>query len=119
MRLIDVDAVSSSDMLIAMADYTQEDIDKADILRGAVYGMQRLLNAQPTVDLWHYPSKGEYPTEGEPVCALVYGFDKPMIVRWYKYDNEKLYWQDCWDYCLYKADEVRCWQYIIPPKEEA
>lgn len=73
------------------------------------------IDAQPTVDLWHYPSKGEYPKENESVCASVYGFDKPMIVRWCKDEKDELCWQDCWDCCLYNADEVRCWQYIIPP----
>ena len=64
---------------------------------------------------WYYHSNGEYPTENEPVCALVYGFDKPMIVRWCKDEKDELCWQDCWDYCLYNADEIRCWKYIIPP----
>ena len=88
------------------------------IMKGYEQGFNDKRQEAIRAERWHYPSKGEYPKENEPVCALVYGFDKPMIVRWYKDDNEDLCWQDCWDYCLYKADEIRCWQYIVPPQEE-
>ena len=63
MRLIDVGEVSPSDMLIAIADYVGDTKKKTVMCRRAVQGVQRLLDIQPTIDQWHYPSKGEYPTE--------------------------------------------------------
>lgn len=69
--------------------------------------IERLIDAQPTVDPWHYPSKGEYPTDGEQV-----------FVAW---TSEGSYDVVKFRHCLWgmKLSPPYAWQNIIAPKEEA
>ena len=55
---------------------------------------------------WHYPSKGEYPTDGEQV-----------FVAW---TSEGSYDVVKFRHCLWgmKLSPPYAWQYIEPPKEE-
>lgn len=64
-------------------------------------------------DRWHYPSKGEYPTEGEDVVALVKA-GKKMLKGIGVYINQE--WairhrEEMW------LIEPYAWQCIVPPKE--
>ena len=70
----------------------------------------------PTVDLWHYPSKGELPdkdveclvrtTSGNNFIAMIDSSDNCWCTG--EFFSESL-----------RDDCVECWQYITPPKEEA
>ena len=65
----------------------------------------------PTVDLWHYPSKGELPDkDGEYLAAFKTngGFIINDVVK-YRVDRG-------W---LGIHGKPYAWQYIVPPKEEA
>lgn len=59
---------------------------------------------------WHYPSKGEYPTEGETVLVA---FQEGGL--WYFANAE--YHEEGWASVVDLGDIV-AWQYIIPPKEK-
>ena len=77
-------------------------------------------------DLWHYPSKGEYPPEGEKVLILYkddgvldtclgdYSYCEPAEDESFKAD---FYWNK---ENLDPLDDrqIECWQYVVPPKEE-
>lgn len=65
------------------------------------------LDAAPTVDPWHYPSKGEYPTEGEEVFVAWTSEGSYDVVK-FRYDR--------WGV---KLSPPYAWQHIVPPKEEA
>ena len=62
-------------------------------------------------DLWHYPSKGEYPKEGETVLLLTNEGD-PHLGH---FAND-YYWET--DSFVRTSACIKCWQYIVPPKEE-
>lgn len=64
-----------------------------------------------TVDQWHYPSKGEYPKEDELALCLQSDGTIPFIGV---YSNNK--WFNWYTKFIYEF-EPKCWQYIIPPKE--
>ena len=68
------------------------------------------INEAPTVDLWHYPSKGDYPPSGEEVLCWLWG-TTPDVGCW----NEK---DELWHFDEFEEETVDCWQYIVPPKEE-
>lgn len=70
-----------------------------------------LIDEAPTVDQWHYPSKGEYPTEGETVL-VAFQEGGP----WYFTDAE--YHEGGWASAV-DLGHIIAWRYIIPPKEEA
>lgn len=70
-----------------------------------------LIDEAPTVDQWHYPSRGEYPTEGETVLVA---FQEGG--SWYFADAE--YHEGGWASAV-DLGHIIAWQYIIPPKEEA
>ena len=63
-------------------------------------------------DRWHYPSKGEYPTDDRRVLVKL-----PHAENWYEcgsYDADYKTWffeSFNWD------EDVIAWQYIIPPQE--
>lgn len=63
-------------------------------------------------DRWHYPSKGEYPPEGEEVLFICDG--QNYLGTYSKISN----YFDSRDMGS-PASYVDCWQYIVPPKEEA
>lgn len=69
------------------------------------------IDNSPTVDLWHYPSKGEYPTEKELVLMKIPGC---YVLGWYDAGN---WFIDDGELTVLKCNVSR-WQYIIPPKEE-
>lgn len=98
MRLIDADA-------------------KETIINGATDAI-RALGKAPTVDLWHYPSKGEYPKEDEEVlCELLDGTHDVGKYCPSKYKEYQEY-EPPWDFGDYLEDYIECWQYIVSPKEE-
>ena len=69
------------------------------------------IDAQPTIDLWHYPSKGEYPTESETVLVA---FQEGGL--WYFANAE--YHEGGWA-SVVDLGNIAAWQYFVPPKEEA
>ena len=69
-----------------------------------------LIDASPTVDQWHYPSKGDLPTSGEEVLCWLWG-TTPDVGCW----NEK---DKLWHFDEFEEETVDRWQYIMPPKEE-
>lgn len=86
--------------------------------------MEKKLSLEATN--WHYPSRGEYPAEGEEVFCCLKRPDG-FVKNWYEtgyYNRQK--WscnvdEDFLSELLisgYKL-EVIAWQYIEPPKEEA
>ena len=108
MRLIDADAIPSMG------------ISNFSVM------FRKVIDNMPTVDLWHYPSRGELPEKREvPYQCLckIHAVDEDenvfYVALWfdgshfYVPDMNGLYWEenDC-------TDIVICWQYIIPPKEE-
>lgn len=69
-------------------------------------------------DLWHYPSRGEYPAEGEEVlCELLDGTHEVGKYCPSEYKEYQEY-EPPWDFGDYLEDYIKCWQYIEPPKEE-
>ena len=68
------------------------------------------IDAAPTVDLWHYIAKGELPPNKKPVFCLLWNGNYVVA---YRLDNAE--WTTNGRFTF---DGVRCWQYIVPPKEE-
>lgn len=64
------------------------------------------------VDQWHYPSRGEYPTEGEEV---LFRCDRQNYLGTYSNTSHYFDSRDMGS----PASYVDCWQYIVPPEEEA
>lgn len=64
-------------------------------------------------DLWHYPSKGEFPPRGEEVLIRI---DNKNYLGTY---DGKVMWDIPLAEITCSGDWVDMWQYIIPPKEEA
>ena len=85
----------------------------------------------PTVDLWHYPSKGEYPPNRQEVLLCLHTEKGQEIVVGYRDTDSDLHeggghawgWYDLGNNVLqdFADDSIKvvAWQYIIPPKEEA
>lgn len=73
---------------------------------------QGYINAMPTVDLWHYPSKGEYPPKEQEYFVAF----KPREGDIY-YDVYTLY-PELKELCtaLAPGEQVYAWQYIVPPR---
>ena len=108
MRQIDADG-----LIVKINDY----FDKCE-KRGitpTTFGVNRQIKAMPTIDLWKYPSKGEYPPNSKWV--FVYLNDNTATVGLYCSWAE-LKWIDTYENEIYNEDIV-AWQYIIPPKERA
>ncbi len=70
-----------------------------------------LIDRQLTVNEWHYPSKGELPPRGEQVLCRLWNGNNVLAFK--REDDE---WTTNGRFAF---DGVKCWQYIIPPKEEA
>ena len=98
MRLIDADELKKQ-------AYKSGDWDKPLVVDVAD------IDDAPTVDQWHYPSKGEYPKEGETVLVA---FQEDGF--WYFANAE--YHEGGWA-SVVDLGNIVAWQYIIPPKEEA
>ena len=83
--------------------------------------IERLIDAQPTVDLWHYPAKGEipdkdwskHPNNVSKECFVLTKNGIGTIARW---DNDYKTWFERMSQL--HVTEVIAWQYFIPPKEE-
>lgn len=84
---------------------------------------QGYINAMPTVDLWHYPSRGEYPPKGRQI--LVYAWNVHFMLA--KYDNMRTIDEGDKDmFVTYDANcvmreikKVIAWMPLPkPPKEE-
>lgn len=92
MRLIDADALLEKMKCTDRYFMIKFDIEKA-----------------PTVDPWHYPSRGEYPPNDEEVlCLLLSG--SSYVGFWDKEDKS-------WNFFEFYEEEIKCWQYIVPPEE--
>ena len=91
------------------------DEEKCELL-GIIQGKDKVIQELKKANEWHYPSKGEYPKEGENVlcyCKIVdvkfYSTGHTVIggdskIRWWSSDrSEKL--------------KVYAWKEITPPKE--
>lgn len=61
---------------------------------------------------WHYPSRGEYPTEGEEVWVSWSSNGDYGVEKFYHNKNGEEVWG-------MKLSSPYAWQYIVPPKEEA
>ena len=96
MRLIDADATPN----MGISDFSVM--------------FRKVIDNIPTVDLWHYPAKGEYPQNNKWV--FVYLNDDTATVGLYC-SWAKLKWIDNYENAIYNEDIV-AWQYIVPPKEE-
>ena len=112
MRLIDADKLIRKLKQISTQYWLEHKKCSASQM---VNDLQDVINNTPTIDLWHYPSKGEYPTDDRRVLCKLRGAD-----NWYEcggYDKD----DDTWGFEGFIAcgSEVVAWQYILPPKEEA
>ena len=62
------------------------------------------------IDFWHYPSQGELSPRGEQVLCWLWNGN--YVLAFIREDDE-------WTTNGKNAfDGVKCWQYIIPPKEQ-
>ena len=75
-----------------------------------------LYEVRERIEGWHYPSKGEYPTE-EIELLVILKHDEEQIRAIGKYFGNDTWNSYTWDYSTF--DTPIAWQYIIPPKEEA
>ena len=74
---------------------------------------------------WYYPSKGEYPKDGEWVLvvaknASVVPIPGKWVMQYFAKSDNYLRSDNYFankTYSIY-APSVACWQYIVPPKEE-
>ena len=72
----------------------------------------------PTVDPWHYPSKGEYPPKGKQVLAYAWNVHN-VLAKYDTFDGKDIFVTfDAYNGFIEIKKVVR-WQYIIPPQEEA
>ena len=96
MRLIDADA-----LLEKMKCTDRYFMIKFDILEA------------PTVNPWHYPSKGEYPTDKDAQYFIkTKGAPGDLVSNWY----EVVDWNDFW--LTNEFNQIIAWQLLIPPQEE-
>lgn len=85
------------------------------------------LDDAPTVDQWHYPSKGEYPPltnhkswSDDVLCECTDG--KYRVGHYINTMGHKsgTQWDNWWfEFGMERKGIVLRWQYIDPPKEEA
>ena len=71
-----------------------------------------LYEVKERIKEWHYPSKGEYPTEKKLLLIKIPGC---YFIGWYENNN---WFMDDGAMTVLKCAVSR-WQYIVPPKEEA
>ena len=109
MRLIDADALMD---LVQKTHCTGcNNYNKVKCRACEIGDMLNYLDDAPTVDQWHYPSKGEYPPKGREVLCVIW--NGTSCVAYLREDNE-------WTTNGRNAfDNVRVWQSIEPPKERA
>lgn len=106
MRLIDADKLAER-----MKDWGKSFYDfNVELALGC-------LMDEPTIDLWHYPSKGELPEkDGEYLCRY-YKYDLRFSkLAHYRVEDNK------WYHLIYDEEyrmpKPDAWQYIVPPKKE-
>lgn len=123
MRLIDSDKISGLGLTITISERTGYILKghargKEEIIRRAVDVFIQTLSQAPTVDPWHYPSKGELPDrDGEYLCRY-YKYDLHFSkVLFYRVEDNK--WYNLVYDEEYRAPKPDAWQYIVPPEEEA
>ena len=104
MRLIDKDK-----LIKAIEKYEQECEDI--LIEPSFYGVENIINQTPTIDPWHYPSRGELPTEsGNYLCAVSYYYETRVETVYYSAEAEQ------WG----SMNRVIAWMPLPePPKEEA
>lgn len=104
-------------MRIIDADKFLEDMKSTDRYFMVKFDIERA----PTVDLWHYPSKGElpekdwtkYPANVSKECFVLTERGIGTIARW---DNDyKTWFEKPHDFAVTK---VIAWQYFVPPNKE-
>lgn len=102
MRLIDADKL------------LEEWDERTDDHRITDSEFHRMINEDlPLIELdWHYPSRGEYPTEGEEVWVSWSSNGDYGVEKFYHNKNGEEVWG-------MKLSPPYAWQHIIPPKEEA
>ena len=111
MRLIDADKlIKVIRNNIPLGEWMNRSIPKA---MSAMSRLVEEVDKQPTVNEWHYPSKGDYPTDDRRVLCKLKG-----VEDWYEcggYDKD----DDTWGFESFNTvgDDVVAWQYIEPPKE--
>ena len=95
-------------MRLINADEVKKMIERAIILEtGIKQSLVTKLVQIPTVDQWHYPSRGELPPRGEQVLCWLWNGNYCLA---YKREDDE--WTTNGRFTF---DGVRCWQYIIPP----
>ena len=123
MRLIDADKISSFGLTIAITEstsnvLTQHKRGKDEVIRRAVDVFNQALFQAPTIDPWHYPSKGEYPPKGKQVLAYAWNVHN-VLAKYDTFDGKDIFVTfDAYNGFIEIKKVVR-WQYIIPPQEEA
>lgn len=110
MRLIDADELLKQIQTTYCRDCKDCNKDK-DFFHCHIEQIIGLIHYAPTVDLWHYIAKGELPPKKKPVFCLLWNGN--YVVASHLDDDE---WTTNGRFTF---DGVRCWQYIVPPKEEA
>lgn len=76
------------------------------------------IDAAPTVDPWHYPSKGEYPPKGRQILAYAWNVHN-VLAKYDTFDGkDRFVTFDAYNGFI-EIEKVIRWQHIIPPKEEA
>ena len=108
MRLIDADELKK------LFKHNLNDSLKETIIANI---LGKIIDNAPTVNEWHYPSKGELPKEGDKYLVVLFKDDEePHIAEvkdgWFKHPVFSEYLCPC------DSDTVFAWQYIVPPKEE-
>ena len=84
---------------------------------------RKVIDSMPTVDLWHYLSKGELPPMDTRVYLWMKGDVFPVVAKRhdFKRHDEEWSWDCYWGsgFILKHNDErIVAWQYIVPPREE-
>ena len=106
MRLIDADELERR---IREAEKIFYDIEDVGIAIDCI-------DATKTISEWHYPSRGEYPTEdGKYLCCHKYNDNLIPTIGIYN-KHHKLW---CGESGIAWNRDPVAWQQIVPPKEEA
>lgn len=114
MRQIDADKISMLGLTIIISERTGDILKghargKEEVIRRAVDVFNQTLLQAPTVNQWHYPSKGELPEKGREVWdgyEIIYY--SPDLKKWYRFEDDEL------------IEAPYAWCYLLePPKEEA
>ena len=114
MRLID------KDKLLAAIDKHNMDCESI-LIEPTACGIENLVKDAPTINQWHYPSKGEYPTETDDYLVYVntkaVRGQKIMAIATY-YVGAKEWTIDTDEY-EFKYPPIAWISLPEPPKEEA